>query len=142
MRIEPNKPWSRTKGIDYFKKLIDGKEPFDLVKPQRKRTIQQNSYFHVACKYIASLSGETTQDIKDKRVKAKWCRDVFYIPLDEEHNYCRSSATLTKEEMSLVIERMIIFAAQDLEIRVPTSEEYIIHQDEINGEINRNKQFI
>lgn len=135
MRIEPNKPWSRTKGIEYFKKLIYGTEPFDLIKTRKKITIEQRGYFHIACQYIAALSGMTTIEVKYKIVKAVWCREIFYKRLDNGKEYCRSSEELSKEEYSLSIDRIIHFALIDLDIKVPDSKDYIIYQNEINGTI-------
>ena len=48
----------------YFKKLCESEAKIEIKKFHGQRTIQQNSYFHVACKILSDYSGYTVPEMK------------------------------------------------------------------------------
>lgn len=113
---------------------------------KKARTLNQNSYLHTILSYLGMQTGNTLAEVKEYYYKRICNPDLFVRRkhdniLGRERGYLRSTTELTKEEMSLSIERFRNWASQTADIYIPSSEEYIalLH---IQHDIERSKQYL
>ena len=109
-------------------------------------TVSQNSYLHVCIGIVALETGVTLEYAKQKYFKRIANREMFYIgkftdPVTgEECGKWRSTASLTKEEMTLALDRWRDWAARH-GWYIPTPEEHAaILQAKI--EMEKNKRWL
>ena len=57
MKLDLSREYDINRGKTYLAKLIKSGARIELKKYQERRSIQQNSYFHVACKILSDYSG-------------------------------------------------------------------------------------
>lgn len=113
---------------------------------KRQRTLQQNSYLHAALGFFALQTGNTLQDVKRVYFKATVNPDLFIRYkqddiLGRERKYLRSSNELSKEEMSMAIDRFLHWASATAGIYIPPADEYIAVQ-RMQHEVQRNSKFL
>ena len=94
---------------------------FSVVK---QRTLDQNSYLHVALTYLARESGVSLEYAKQVYYKQIWNKDIFrrerFDPmLGKNVEYWRSSAELSVEEMRQSIDNLLVGAARDAQVYIP-----------------------
>lgn len=81
------------------------------------RSLSQNAYFHVCIGIVAMELGLTLQYVKDNYMKRLVNPALFVDETNDRYmgkvQTLRSSATLTKEEMTLAIDRFRTWAAQE-----------------------------
>lgn len=94
---------------------------------KRTRSLSQNSYLHVALTYFAKEYGESLEFVKQQFFKKAWNPDLFIRRRQDrllgDVPYLRSSADLSKEEMTLAIERFRNHASSDAGIYIPSADE-------------------
>jgi len=94
---------------------------------KKTRTLSQNSYLHVILAYFGQQYGESAEYVKTNLFKRAWNPDLFVRskvdPILGEIRYLRSSADLTKEEMTTAIERFRNHASMDAGIYIPSADE-------------------
>lgn len=110
------------------------------------RTLQQNAYLHVCLAWIALRLGHSIEYVKEQYYKLYCSPDIFVCEkydkvLRKGVRYLRSSRDLTKEEMTVSIERFRNFAAQEAGEYIPSPEEHAF-LNYIETEIERNKVYI
>ncbi len=93
------------------------------------KTLQQNRYLHVILGYFAKEYGETREYVKTVFFKKEWNPDIFLRTVSDpvlgrEVTYLRSTGSLSKEEMTLAIERFRNHASADAGIYIPSAEEH------------------
>lgn len=125
--------------------LIERRAVVDITDKSRF-TVSQNSYLHVCIGIVALETGVTLEYAKQKYFKRIANREMFYIgkftdPVTgEECGKWRSSASLTKEEMTLALDRWRDWAARQ-GWYIPTPEEHAaILQAKI--EMEKNKRWL
>lgn len=96
---------------------------------KKARSLSQNSYCHVAISYFALQMGITSAEAKEVFFKGVCNADIFTRKryseaLEREYNYLRSTADLTKEEMSTAIDRFLKFAAEN-GIYIASPDDYV-----------------
>lgn len=128
-----------------FNRYCKDGEIIDLTKNQVKRSLSQNSYLHVCIAYFASKSGNTAKYVKREYFKILCNPEIFIRQTHDKFlgdiKILRSSADLTKDEMTTAIERFRNWSAGEASIYIPSSEEgRLLKLAEI--EIERNKNFI
>ena len=89
-----------------------------------QRTLDQNSYLHVALTYLARESGGSLEYAKQVYYKQIWNKDIFrrerFDPmLGKNVEYWRSSAELSVEEMRQSIDNLLVGAARDAQVYIP-----------------------
>lgn len=94
---------------------------FSVVK---QRTLDQNSYLHVALTYLARESGVSLEYAKQVYYKQIWNKDIFRRErldpmLGKNVEYWRSSAELSVEEMRQSIDNLLVGAARDAQVYIP-----------------------
>lgn len=125
--------------------LIERRAVVDITDKSRF-TVSQNSYLHVCIGIVALETGVTLEYAKQKYFKRIANREMFYIgkfidPVTgEECGKWRSTASLTKEEMTLALDRWRDWAARQ-GWYIPTPEEHAaILQAKI--EMEKNKRWL
>lgn len=80
------------------------------------KTVQQNRYLHLLLGVLAMETGNRMEFVKQNYLKKLACPDIFIVKQDDgiagRSVYLRSVADLSKEEMSLVIERFKVWSAE------------------------------
>ena len=130
MKLDLSREYDINRGKTYLAKLIKSGARIELKKYQERRTIQQNSYFHVACKILSDYSGYTVPEmkiiIKDQL--------EFMVYEKKGHRFYKSTSDLTKEEFSELIEFVRGFG-ETHGCYIPSPEEHITSQFEIEREL-------
>lgn len=126
-----------------FNSLLSSNKTFEL-SDKSIRNISQNNYLHLLIHYLAGEIGETAEYTKEYLYKIAANKDIFLVystNTDDNSFYVRSSSSITKEEMTLSIERFRNFASQtyDVYLPAPNEEEYLKH---LQMEVQRNSKFI
>lgn len=100
---------------EYLNQLIRLGKWAEIKRVSENRSLSQNSFFHLLVGYFGSQIGYYPDEAKTY-VKRQM-RDIFAY---EKHGevFLRSSADLTKDEMSQVIERLYLLAG-NLGVEIP-----------------------
>lgn len=135
--------------IERAKKRLDSlieRRAVVYITDKSRFTVSQNSYLHVCIGIVALETGVTLEYAKQKYFKRIANREMFYIgkftdPVTgEECGKWRSTASLTKEEMTLALDRWRDWAARQ-GWYIPTPEEHAaILQAKI--EMEKNKRWL
>ena len=126
------------------KKLEESKSMVELTE-KRARSLNQNAYCHLAISYFALQIGLPTQEVKEVYFK-NYCNHELFVRkrydkiLNVEREYLRSTTELTKEEMSVAIDRFLKFASEQ-GVYIAPSDEYIaiLH---MQHEVQRNQKYL
>jgi intergrase/recombinase len=109
-------------------KMLERNADVELTE-KKQRSLKQNSYMHVAIAYFASVTGYDAEYVKREYFKKECNKELFLVDkydtiLKRNTEDYRSSRSLTKEEMTLAIERFRNWAAREAELYIPSAEEY------------------
>lgn len=134
-----------SKAIDYLKKIVESKLPFEIIKKLPKRTFSQNRYLHLL---LASFSIEfgyelefTKQEIFKKIVNPDlFIRQFSNKKTGEICEYLLSSAKLNTKEMTDSIQRFRIYSSKEGHY-LPEPNEYEILIS-IENEYEKNKEYL
>jgi hypothetical protein len=113
---------------------------------KKQRTLRQNGYLHICLAQLALHTGNTLDYVKRYYFKAR-CNPELFIRLKtdsitgERVKILRSSSDLTKEEMSLAIDRFRAFALQEAGIYIPSADEKE-YLRQVEMEVERAKQYL
>ena len=126
------------------KKLEESKSMVELTE-KKARSLNQNAYCHLAISYFALQIGLPTQEVKEVYFK-NYCNHELFVRkrydkiLNVEREYLRSTTELTKEEMSVAIDRFLKFASEQ-GVYIAPSDEYIaiLH---MQHEVQRNQKYL
>lgn len=115
----------------YFDRLCESQSKIEIKKFHGARTLSQNKYFHVACTILSNYSGYTVDEMK-LIIK----NDLEFMTYNKgPHRFYRSSADLDKVEFIALVDHVRNFG-QDNGCYIPTPEEYIESQFEIEKQVN------
>lgn len=109
------------------------------------RSLSQNAYLHVLIGILAMDQGERMKYVKDNYYKRLVNPDIFILKKKDrflgEVDDLRSSADLTKEEMTISIDRLRTWASSELGCYLPSAdEESLIREAEI--EMQRYRSYL
>lgn len=108
------------------------------------RTRNQNSYLHLLLGVVAMETGNTLADVKEYYFKNVCNSDIFHRQhRDKIGNYIvhiRSSADLTKEEMSMAIDRFKRWGAENGIYLPNPGDESLLREIEI--QMGRNRAYL
>ena len=144
MRYDLSNPFQAAQARKRFAKFLDDKTVIELTE-KRVRTLSQNAYLHVCIGCVALELGETIEYVKQYYFKRACNADIFTSTkfdkvLGYEVDTIRSSSDLTKEEMSIAIDRFIAWSAEHgIYIPSPDEKEILFA---LEGEIERNKRYL
>lgn len=109
------------------------------------RSSQQNRYIHLIIGYLAIETGNTLDYVKEVFYKRAANKELFVREKDDEIlgkvEYLRSSADLSKEEMTLSIDRFRNWSSQTAGVYLPAADEREFLAS-IEYEMSRYKQWI
>lgn len=105
----------------------------DLTEKRQGRTLNQNAYHAVCISYVAAELGESYQYVNEQYYKKVCNYDLFVRrfedPVVGPVLRLRSSRDLSKDEMTLSIERFRNWAAKELGMYIPDpSDRYLAQQ--------------
>lgn len=102
----------------------------------KKKTIQQNKYVHVIINMFAVEFGYTTSESK---ILLKREFGKFMVYEKGKDKFLMSIADLAKDQLQVWIEWIINYSAGN-GLYIPSSEEYLDNQFEIDKEIAKNQK--
>lgn len=126
-------------------KMIAERKVVEAKRKDENRTIKQNSYLHLIISYFATQYGCGADEAKIDFYKRRCNRDLFERWRRNRRGdpvpRLRSSADLTKEEMTLSIDRFRNWSSSVAGIYLPSPEdgEMMIYMMQ---EVERNKEFL
>jgi hypothetical protein len=146
MKFDLSKKEESNKAEEYFKKLMEQKSIVEIRKKFSSRTYNQNNYLHLLLSYTAMEYGETLEYFKQYIWKRLINKDIFHteyinFKTSEKRQDWRSSADLSTKEMTIAIERLILFAAKEMNLELPEAH----HFDRIRyieNQIEKNKRYL
>lgn len=131
--------FKRKVNLFYEKKVI-----VELTE-KTQRSSQSNRYLHLILSYLAAETGNTLDYVKEVFYKRAANKELFVREKEDEIlgkvEYLRSSADLSKEEMTLSIDRFRDWSSQTAGIYLPTANEQEFLAS-IEYEMSRYKQWI
>ena len=117
--------------------LIKSGKVIELTEKQKKRSIRQNSYLHVA---ITLFAIEVGYNLEEAKTTLK--RECKFMRYSKDGNvFLKRTRDLTTKELTDFIEFILNFAGEQ-GIYIPTSEEYIQNYIEIDKTIAHNKIYL
>ena len=117
--------------------LIKSGKVIELTEKRKKRTISQNAYMHVVFSLLAIELGYTLDETKT--IMKRECNFMVY---DKDcMKFLKRTRDLNTKELTDFIEWIRNYAG-NIGLYIPTSEEYLINQSEINKEIDKNKEYL
>lgn len=132
------------RAIKYLKRLFKDKSKIDLSKVEY-RSSQQNRYLHLIIGWLAIETGNTLDYTKKEYYKRLCNSDLFIVSLfdnllKKDVKYLRSTADLTKEEMTLSIERFRNWSSEQ-GFYLPSANEtdFLSH---IDFEMRKQKEYL
>ena len=127
----------KNKAAYKFHKLAEDGKVVNLTEKRKKRSVSQNSYLHVAITLFAVEVGYTIEEAKT--VLKRECSFMRYEK--EDFIFLKRTRDLNAKELTEFIEFIITYAAK-MFITIPSSEEYILNQIDIDRHISQNKEYI
>lgn len=110
-----------------------------------QRSIQQNKFLHLLLGYLAMETGNTLDYVKEVFYKRTANKELFLREKEDEIlgkvEYLRSSADLSKEEMTLSIDRFRDWSSQTAGVYLPAAneQEFLVS---IEYELSKYKQWV
>lgn len=132
----------REKFTNRCNRLLQQGAIVELVE-KTKRSNNQNRYLHLLLGYLAMHFGHSLEYVKSVYYKKLANPDLFIERVEDpitglSEMYLKSSAKLTKEEMTLSIERLRDWASQEADFYLPSAnEDEWLRQIEIDMSHNR-----
>lgn len=110
-----------------------------------QRSIQQSRYAHLIMSYLAMETGNTLDYVKEVFYKRTANKELFLREKEDEIlgkvEYLRSSADLSKEEMTLSIDRFRDWSSQTAGVYLPAANEQEFLAS-IEYELSKYKQWV
>lgn len=144
MIYDTSKEFDKQRAITRFNQLISKGRRIEL-KSIEKRSLSQNNYLHLILSLLAIETGNTLDYVKEVFYKRAANKELFVREKDDEIlgkvEYLRSSADLSKEEMTLSIDRFRNWSSQTAGVYLPAADEREFLAS-IEYEMSRYKQWI
>lgn len=134
MKFNLKDSYQRNKAITYFNKLLENQSKIEITKLRQGRSIPQNAYLHVCYSLYAIHFGYTLEEAKHQ-LKSE-CQ--FMVYLKNGTYFLKSTSCFNTKEMTDWIEWIRNYSSQN-GLYIPTSEEYILHKEYIDNDIESNK---
>ena len=110
-----------------------------------QRSPNQNRFLHLLCGYLAMETGNTLDYVKEVFYKRTANKELFLREKEDEIlgkvEYLRSSADLSKEEMTLSIDRFRDWSSQTAGVYLPAANEQEFLAS-IEYELSKYKQWV
>lgn len=106
--------------------LEKGQDVVEL-KTKTSRSLRQNAYLHLILGWFAAETGNTREFVKREYFKRLVNAEIFVSYVDDRWlgrtEIIKSSAEVTKEEMTTAIERFRNWSSQEAGIYLPSADE-------------------
>lgn len=135
MKLDLSKPYDLNRARQYFNKLIKKGAKVELKEYRNQRSLSQNAYLHVLFTIIANDTGYTVEEAKTA-IKRR-CDFMIYTKNTEK--FLRSTTDLDTKEMTDFIDWLRLFSMEELDVYLPTPDEYLQGQFEIEKELEHVK---
>ena len=116
----------------YLDKLVKEKKRCEIKAIRERRTIRQNAYLHVCLGMFCTETGYTVDEAKE----------LFSLQNPDEFRYAKNGVSFRKptsemntKEMTNFIELIRSMAYDQLGLYIPTSQEYLENQFQIEREL-------
>lgn len=124
--------------------LYESRRVVELTE-KSNRTRSQNSYLHLIIGYLAIETGNSIEWVKREYFKKLCNRELFVIEKDDKYigksEELKSSRDLSKEEMTLAIERFRNWSSETAGIYLPSANEQSF-LDNIEIELSKHKKYL
>lgn len=115
--------------VEYLNKLIAKQAIVEIIEKHKRRTTNQNSYLHLLLSYCAQEFGENIDWFKLNIFKILINRDIFVTDykgskIDISIKQIKSSRDVTTKEMSIAVNRLILFAGKEMSLQLPEANEF------------------
>ena len=115
------------------------------LKSKQSRSSAQNRYLHLLIGFLAIETGNTLDYVKENFYKRAANQALFLQTKDDpiigQTTWTRSSTVLTKEEMTLSIERFRNWSSQEAGVYLPSADEQSFLQM-IELEMSRQQRYL
>lgn len=128
MKFNLSKEIDQKRAKVYFDKLMQKGNKIELKKFAEGRTVSQHKYLHICLTMFGQETGYTCDEAKELFT------DMLPELMIYEKNgrkFRRSTSDLSKEEISVLIDKIRNESLRELGLYIPDSEEYLIHKFEI-----------
>ncbi|MBS3993157.1 MAG: hypothetical protein KGZ87_05530 [Bacteroidetes bacterium] len=134
------------RSVDKLKYFIEKKKVFELKQKQVSKTYPQLKYVHLIMGWFALEYGETVEYIKLEYFKKLVNPEIFEYEFinrktGEIRTEYKSLADVTKDELTLAINRFRDYASKEAGIYLPEPSDLTIMQ-QIEIELTNNKQYL
>lgn len=139
-------PLERARADKRYKYLTDNNKLIELSE-KTIANVSQKNYLHLIIRFLAFELGEQEDYVKDYYYKEMANSDIFVtlkndIRTGQVNVKClRSTSDLTKEEMTLSIDRFRTFSSDVCEVYLPSPNEEAYVKSLIS-ELDRNRKFM
>ncbi len=146
MIYNPSNEIDVQRSVDKLKYFIKKKKVFELKQKQVSKTYPQIKYVHLIMGWFALEYGETLEYIKLEYFKKLVNPSIFEFEFinrktGEVRTSYKSLADVTKDELTLAINRFRDFSSKEAGIYLPEPRDLAILQ-QIEIELNNNKQYL
>lgn len=137
MKYDLSQDIDRSKAVVKFSAMLNDDKIIELKEVKKGRTIKQNSYLHVLISLFSIEFGYTLEESKThlKRV----CQFMVYEKNGEK--FLKQTSKMDTAELTNFIEWIRNYSSQQ-GLYLPTSEEYLTNQVQIDREIESQKQYL
>lgn len=117
MTYDTNNPLDAKRALERVAFLVEKKRPIE-VTDKSIRSLQQNRYLHLILGLLAMETGNTLEYVKTEYFKKGCNPDIFVVKrydaiLRREVEHVKSSKDVSREEMSVAIDRYRKFCAEN-----------------------------
>lgn len=137
MKYDTSQDIQKNKAIARFNKLVKDGKKIELKEVKQPRSLNQNSYLHVCINIFAVHFGYTSKEAKTHLKRA--CQFMVYEKNGEK--FLKNTHTMDSKELTEFIDWTRNYSAQN-GCYIPTAEEYLTNQFEIDREIDQNKGYL
>jgi hypothetical protein len=131
MKFDLSNPLEQQKAQTRLKYLISKGKNIELTEIKPKRTIKQNSYFHVI---MTIFSNETGYTIEESKTLFARLFGKFMIYEKNGFKFKQSTSLLNTTELTEYIDFIRHYSSEEAGVYLPTSEEYLNNQNLIDNQ--------
>jgi uncharacterized protein (DUF2164 family) len=140
------KPIDVQRLVAKVKYYIQKKQPIELKRMSVKKSIAQNSYFHLIVSWFAFEYGEDFNYVKQEIIKKIVCPEIFKSEfINEKNGECRehwlSFSTLDKDQTTYVIDKFRDYSSKRAGIYLPEPDDLASIQ-EIEIQLKNNERYL
>lgn len=146
MTYNPKNPTDVKRSIEKIKHLIAKGKPFEIKSISTRKSINQNSYFHLIVGWFAWEYGEDFDYVKQEMIKKIVCPEIFKTErvnerTGEVREAWKSFSTIDKDQTTYVIDKFRDYASKQAGIYLPEPNDLAALQ-EIEVQLKNNERYL